>query len=70
MKKNIKGLHDSELPFKKKPGQQLLLRDHPYITSANGLGGWGQKTASFVDVQYYIYADIVDGWVRKSPKIC
>jgi hypothetical protein len=23
--KKIKGLHDSELPFKKKPGQQLLL---------------------------------------------
>ena len=41
------------------------LRDHPYITSAKGLGGWvdleNGKMASFVDVQHSIYADIV-GW--------
>ena len=24
--------------------------------------------ASFSDVQYHIYADIVSGWVGKSPK--
>ena len=24
--------------------------------------------ASFADVQYYIYADIVGMWVQKSPK--
>ena len=26
--------------------------------------------AFFDDVQYCIYADIVGGWVKKSPKIC
>ena len=45
-------------------------RDNPYITSAKGLGWWGQKMAIFADVQYCICADIVGGWVRKSPKIC
>ena len=24
-----------------------ILRDHPYITSAKGLGGWGQKNGNF-----------------------
>ena len=38
--------------------------------SAKGLGGWVQKMAIFADVQYCIYADIVGGWVRKSPKMC
>ena len=28
--------------------------DHPYITSAKGLGGWGQEMAIFADVQYYL----------------
>ena len=45
------------------------LGDHPYITSAKGLGGWGQKMALFADVQYCIY-EWYSGWVRKSPKIC
>ena len=46
-------------------------RDHPYITSAKGLGGWSRKIAIFADVQYCInYADIVDGWVRKSQNMC
>ena len=44
-------------------------RDHPYITSAKGLGGWGQKMSIFADVQYCIYANIVGG-SEKSPKIC
>ena len=48
---------------------QYSLRDHPYITSAKGLSGSGQKMACFADVQYCIYADILDRWVRKSPKI-
>jgi hypothetical protein len=26
--------------------------------------------AIFADLQYCIYADIVGGWVRKSPKVC
>ena len=26
------------------------LRDHPYIMSAKGLGGWVQKMAVFADV--------------------
>ena len=33
-------------------------RDHPYNTSAKGLGGWGRKMAIFDDVQYCIYVDI------------
>ena len=48
----------------------VFLRDHPYITSAKGLGGWGQEMAIIDDVQYCAYADIVGGWVRISPKIC
>ena len=48
----------------------ISTRDHPYITSAKGLGGWGQKMTIFADVQYCIYADIVGGWVRNRPKIC
>ena len=31
-----------------------LLQDHPYIKSAKGLGGWGQKNCHFADVQYYL----------------
>ena len=46
------------------------VRNHPHITSAKGLGGWGWKMAIFADVQYCIDAEIVDGWVRKRPKIC
>ena len=44
---------------------------HPYITSDRGLGGWVYKMASFVDILYCIYIDIivVGGWVRKSPKL-
>ena len=38
-----------------------FVRDHPYITSAEGLGGWVRKMAIFPDVQYFIYADIVGG---------
>ena len=29
------------------------------------VGGWVQKAASFVDVQNFIYAEILGGWVRK-----
>ena len=33
--------------------------------------GWvGSEMAIFADVQYCIYADIVGGCVKKSPKIC
>ena len=45
-------------------------KDHPYITSAEGLGGWVQKMAVFTDFQYCIYADMGVGWVRKGPKMC
>ena len=38
--------------------------------SAYGLGGLVQKKATFADVQYCIYADIVNGWVQKSPNMC
>ena len=33
--------------------------DHPYITSAKGLGGWIKKMPTLADVQYCIQADIV-----------
>ena len=42
--------------------------DHPYITSAKGLGGWVKKISFFADVQYNIDADIVDRWVQKVQK--
>ena len=35
--------------------------DHPYITSAKGLGGWSQNIIIFTDVQNRIHADIVGG---------
>ena len=47
-----------------------LIRDHPYFTSAYGLGRLVQKKANFADVQYCIYADIVNGWVQKSTNMC
>ena len=42
----------------------ILARDHPYIPSANGLGGWVQKMAIFADVQYCVYADKVGESVK------
>ena len=29
-------------------------RDHLFITSAKGLGGWGKKMSNFADFQYYL----------------
>ena len=51
----------------------ILLGDHPYIMSAKGLGGWGQKMACFLLTVSTIYVDV--GWVpggcvRKNPKMC
>ena len=43
--------------------------DHPYITSAKGMGWWGKKTAIFADVQFYLCWRR-SGWIRKSPKVC
>ena len=37
------------------------LRDHPYITSTKGLGGWVWKMIIFADVQHCIHAAIVVG---------
>ena len=34
------------------------IRDHPYSTSANGLGGWGQKKWLFLLTFRTIYADV------------
>jgi hypothetical protein len=48
-------------------GKAILIRDHPYITSANGLGGWVRKMAIFAAVQYYIYANV--GWMGESEKV-
>ena len=49
-----------------------FIRDHPYVLRQHiGLvgwvGGWVQKMANFADIQYYIYADIVNG-SKKVPK--
>ena len=38
---------------------ERLARDHPYITSAKELGGWGQKNGNFC--WRSVHADIVDG---------
>ena len=72
--------HSLEKVKKKKlvtPGKNVhlcdeILRDHPYVTSANGLGGCvgGFRKWQFLLVQNYIYADIVGGWVWKCPKMC
>ena len=44
-----------------------MSRDHPYIASAKGLGGflggWVKKKVRFADAQYCINADKVGGWV-------
>ena len=46
--------------------------NHPYITSAKGLGRWVQIMSIFADVRYFIYANIegwlVGVWVRGSEK--
>ena len=47
------------------PATVSCIRDHPYITSAKGLGGWVQKMAIFADVQYCIYADTEVGGLEK-----
>ena len=47
----------------------IIFRDHPYITSTNGLGGWVQKKVIFAAIHYCIYADMVSGWVWKSAKM-
>ena len=52
---------------------RLSPRDRPYITSAKGLGGWVGGWVGLrknIDFQYYIYADIAGGCVRKSPEVC
>ena len=45
------------------------LRDHPFITSAYGLGGF-RKWPFFANVQYCILVELVVGCVQQSPKIC
>lgn len=47
------GCYNSSLP--------APVRNHPYVTSAKGLSGWGWKMAIFADVQYCIDADILGG---------
>ena len=39
----------------------FYLENHPYITSAHGLGEWVQKVPIFDDIHYCIYAAIVNG---------
>ena len=50
---------------------RCLIRDHPYITSAYGLGGWVQKMAMFAgrSVLYlWWHSGWMGGWM--GPKIC
>ena len=49
----------------------VFIRNHPYIMSAKGLGGWVKKWPFLLTFStVYIYAEIVGGWVRKRPKVC
>ena len=47
---------------------QIVNRDHPYITSTKGLGGWVKKMASFADVQYILYLCWLGGWLGRVQK--
>ena len=42
----------------------------PILRQQKDWVGGVKKWPVFVDILYCVYADIVDGWVRKSPKIC
>ena len=42
----------------------------PILRQEKDWVGGVKKWPFFVDIQYCVYADIVDGWVRKSSKIC
>ena len=42
----------------------------PILRQQKDWVGGVKKWPVFVDIQYCVYADIVDGWVRKSSKIC
>ena len=48
--------------------KQLYLRDHPYTTSAKGLGGRGQKMATFADVQYYLLDAVTSSGILKAKQ--
>ena len=42
----------------------------PSLYYVSKKAGWaGLKMAIFADVQYYIHADIVSGWVIRSEKV-
>ena len=45
----------------------ISTKDHLYITSAKGLGGWGRKIAVFADVQYSVF--ILKNVVGGSEKV-
>ena len=55
---------------KRKSCLSNVLRDHPCIMSAKGLGWWVKKMAVYADFHYCINDDIVCGWVRIGLKIC
>ena len=48
----------------------LCFRNHPYITSAKGLGRWVRNMALFADFQYiqYLCSHSLGGRVRKGQK--
>ena len=50
--------------------QLFVLRGHPYITSAKGLGGWGQKIGNFFWRSVPFMQTKGGWWIRKRPKNC
>ena len=56
----------------KDPSARLLGTIHILRQQKDWIGGFvgSKKESVFSDLQYQIYADIVGGWVRMSPKIC
>ena len=64
----IVGIHEEGGKNHPPPLRPLLDRDHPYITSAKGLGRWCQKMSVFTDGHYCIYTTLShSGWAIKCP---
>ena len=50
--------------------EKILIWDHSYITSVKGLVGGFLKCQILLTFSTVFFADILSGWVIKSPKIC
>ena len=44
----------------------LCFWNHPYVTSAKGLGGWVRKLSLFADFQYILYLFSHSGWLGQK----